>query len=77
MTSNLIWVLYRSDSNSAYKEALNCGASGGKIIGSGGGGFLLIYCKKKFHNKLKKKLFKLPIIKFDFVKEGSQIIFRS
>ena len=24
MTSNLIWVLYRSDSESAYKEALNC-----------------------------------------------------
>ena len=63
--------------NEIYKEALNCGASGGKIIGSGGGGFLLVYCKKKFHNKLRKKLFKLPIIKFDFVKEGSQIIFRS
>ena len=63
--------------NEIYKEALNCGASGGKIIGSGGGGFLLVYCKKKFHNKLRKKLFKLPIIKFDFVKEGSQIIFKS
>ena len=63
--------------NEIYKEALNCGASGGKIIGSGGGGFLLVYCKKKFQNKLRKKLFKLPIIKFDFVKEGSQIIFRS
>ena len=24
MTSNLIWILYRSDSNSANKEALNC-----------------------------------------------------
>jgi len=24
MTSNLIWILYRSDSNSAYKETLNC-----------------------------------------------------
>ena len=24
MTSNLIWILYRSDSNSAYKEASNC-----------------------------------------------------
>ena len=24
MTSNLIWILYRSDSDSAYKEALNC-----------------------------------------------------
>ena len=24
MTSNLIWILYRSDSDSAYKEALDC-----------------------------------------------------
>ena len=24
MTSNLIWILYRSDSDSAYKETLNC-----------------------------------------------------
>ena len=24
MTSNLIWILYRSDSDSAYKEAINC-----------------------------------------------------
>ena len=24
MTSNLIWILYRSDSNTAYKETLNC-----------------------------------------------------
>ncbi len=24
MTSNLIWILYRSDSDSAYKESLNC-----------------------------------------------------
>ena len=24
MTSNLIWILYRSDSHSAHKETLNC-----------------------------------------------------
>ena len=26
MTSNLIWILYRSDSDSAHKETLNCKA---------------------------------------------------
>ena len=77
LKKNLSYKVSNYKINEIYKESLNCGASGGKIIGSGGGGFLLIYCKKKFHNKLRKKLFKLPIIKFDFVKEGSQIIFRS
>ena len=49
----------------------------GKIIGSGGGGFLLVYCKKKYQLQLKKRLYKLPIIKFKFVTDGSKIIFKS
>ena len=60
-----------------YNEALKSGAIGGKIIGSGGGGFLLMYCKQKNHLSLRKKLNKLPIIKFNFVEKGSEIIFKS
>ena len=60
-----------------YDQSLKAGASGGKIIGSGGGGFMLIYCKKKFHSSLRKRLHKLPIINFKFTNEGSQIIFKS
>ena len=60
-----------------YYECINAGASGGKVIGSGGGGFLLIYCKKKFQNLLKKRLKKLPIVNFKFTNEGSKIIFRN
>jgi len=60
-----------------YNEAKLAGSSGGKIIGSGGGGFLLVHCKKKFHRQLYKRLNKLPIIKFNFVRNGSEIIFKS
>lgn len=63
--------------NEIYEEALKSGASGGKLIGSGGGGYLLMYCKKKFLNNLKKRLHKLSIINFNFTNEGSKIIFRS
>ena len=63
--------------NEIYNEAILAGASGGKIIGSGGGGFLLVYCKKKYQSFLKKRLYKLPIIKFYFTSEGSKIIFKS
>ena len=60
-----------------YNECISAGASGGKIIGSGGGGFLLIYCKKQFHNSLKIRLKKLPIVSFKFVEDGSKIIFNN
>ena len=60
-----------------YNEAIAAGASGGKVIGSGGGGFLLMYCDQKFHKSLKKRLYKLPIINFNFVEKGSEIIFKS
>lgn len=63
--------------NEIYEEALKSGATGGKIIGSGGGGYLLVYCKKKFQSNLKKKLRKLSLINFNFTNEGSKIIFNS
>ena len=60
-----------------YNLAIKCGASGGKVIGSGGGGFVLVYCKKKYQKKLFQNFNKLPIIKFKFVNKGSEIIFKS
>jgi D-glycero-alpha-D-manno-heptose-7-phosphate kinase len=82
---NEYWFLKKKLSNKVsnlkideiYNECISSGASGGKIIGSGGGGFLLVYCKKKFQNNLKKRLKKLPIINFKFTDEGSKIIFKS
>ena len=67
----------KSKIDEIYKVALKNGAIGGKIIGSGGGGYLLIYCKKKFQKKLKNKLNKLVFINFKFTEEGSKIIFKS
>ncbi len=82
---NEYWSIKKSLSNKVsnnkideiYNEALKSGAVGGKIIGSGGGGFLLMYCKQQNHLSLTKRLNKLPIIKFNFVEKGSEIIFKS
>jgi len=82
---NEYWSIKKSLSNKVsnnkideiYNEALKSGAIGGKIIGSGGGGFLLMYCKQQNHLSLTKRLNKLPIIKFNFVEKGSEIIFKS
>jgi galactokinase/mevalonate kinase-like predicted kinase len=45
-----------------YENALKAGAMGGKILGAGGGGFLLVFCKTKHQNKVKKVLSELPIL---------------
>ena len=57
-----------------YSIALKNGALGGKILGAGGGGFLLFYCKKDHQKKLKYALSKLREIKFNFESNGSQLI---
>ena len=58
-----------------YSSALNYGALGGKIIGAGGGGFLLLYInkeKKAILQKLFKNYIQVPVIPEN---EGSKIIF--
>ena len=60
--------------NKYYIEAKKLGAKGGKLIGAGGGGFLLIYAEKKYHKNIIKKLNKLTPVKFNFSDKGSEII---
>lgn len=37
-----------------YQKALNAGAIGGKILGAGGGGYLLLFCEKENQDRLKQ-----------------------
>ena len=69
--SNLIT---NSKINSIYDQAMNCGALGGKLLGAGGGGFLLMYMKKKDRAVFLRKNKKLVTIPFNFTSLGSQII---
>ena len=39
-----------------YNTAINAGAIGGKLLGAGGGGFMLFYAKKQNHKKIKESL---------------------
>ncbi len=57
-----------------YNMGINSGALGGKLLGAGGGGFMLFYCPKKNHKKFLKKMKKFYITKFSFTNEGSTII---
>jgi D-glycero-alpha-D-manno-heptose-7-phosphate kinase len=60
-----------------YQEALKNGALGGKLIGSGGGGFLMFYCQNGSGIRLLQAMNKMGLryekFKFDF--DGAKIIF--
>jgi D-glycero-alpha-D-manno-heptose-7-phosphate kinase len=77
------WLLKKSISNNislpfideCYDEAISAGAIGGKILGAGSGGFLMIYAPKEHHTKIINKLSKLRLINIRFEPLGSRIIF--
>lgn len=58
-----------------YGRALGAGALGGKVLGAGGGGFLLLYCPKPKQAAVRKALSDMPILEFSFEPEGSKIIY--
>lgn len=76
------WLLKRtlskSITNSAidtmYEKAMQNGAEGGKIIGAGGGGFLLLFAKPELHDKITNAL-GLTRVDLDFDYLGSRIIY--
>ena len=57
-----------------YNYALKNGALGGKLIGAGGGGFLLFYTKDINFLEKKLKKFNLKMLDFDFDNSGTQLI---
>ena len=57
-----------------YDAAIKHGALGGKLLGAGGGGFILFYVPKKNQKNFKKKIGANKTISFNFENDGSQII---
>ncbi len=58
-----------------YETAIKNGASGGKLLGAGGGGFMLFYCEKEKQPQLIKALNQLRQFDFSFDHEGSKLIY--
>jgi len=58
-----------------YNEAIRKGALGGKLLGAGGGGFLLFYIPHYKQKEVIKYFRKLVTVPFKFVNEGSTILF--
>ena len=80
---NETWKLKRSISNkisnpiidNIYETALKAGAIGGKLLGAGGGGFMIFFVPPKKQPKVREALKSLLEVPFNFESEGSQIIY--
>jgi D-glycero-alpha-D-manno-heptose-7-phosphate kinase len=77
------WMLKRQISNNIstdfideiYAKARKAGAIGGKLLGAGGGGFMLFFVKPEDKPQLCETLKDLLLVPFEFENSGSQIIF--
>lgn len=57
-----------------YAAARSAGASGGKLLGAGGGGFLLIHCAPEKQDAVRSALTDLREVPFRFTDSGSAIV---
>lgn len=57
-----------------YERGLKAGALGGKLLGAGGGGFLLFYVEPDMKENLLKEFVELMYVPFEFENEGSTVI---
>lgn len=58
-----------------YNVAIKAGALGGKLLGAGGGGFLLFYCEKEKQPALTIALEKLMVVPFNFESGGARVLY--
>lgn len=58
-----------------YDTAVEAGAVGGKLLGAGGGGFVLLFVRPQDQERVKDSLKGLLHVPFRFESSGSQIIF--
>lgn len=61
----------------AYASARECGALGGKLLGAGGRGFLLLFAPPHCHDGIRRRLAGLQEVAFKCHGGGSEIVFQS
>ncbi|KKW46711.1 MAG: kinase [Candidatus Liptonbacteria bacterium RIFCSPLOWO2_01_FULL_56_20] len=59
-----------------YEAARNAGAIGGKLLGAGGGGFMLLFVTPEKQARVREALKNYTFVPVKFETEGSQIIYR-
>lgn len=57
-----------------YKKGIDAGALGGKLLGAGGGGFLIFYVEPEYRESVMKAMSDLLYIPFRFEDSGTRVI---
>lgn len=63
-----------SNIDELYERGISAGALGGKLLGAGGGGFLVFYVQPQYQKAVKEKMKDLMYIPFRFEDYGTRII---
>jgi D-glycero-alpha-D-manno-heptose-7-phosphate kinase len=74
---SLVQSISNDSINESYERARRAGAIGGKLLGAGGGGFLLFYVEPQNHDKVREALGDLRPLPFRFEPQGSKVIYVS
>lgn len=75
MKKSLGGAVSNAEVDSIYRAAREAGAVGGKLLGAGGGGFLLLFVPPERHARVRAVLSRLVHVPFRFEYSGSQVIF--
>jgi D-glycero-alpha-D-manno-heptose-7-phosphate kinase len=57
-----------------YEAARDAGAIGGKLLGAGGGGFMVLFARPEDHAAIRERLKKLIHVPFEFEEAGSRVV---
>ncbi len=66
-----------SSIDSLYERGLSAGALGGKLLGAGGGGFLVFYVPQERRSQVRAAMEELMYVPFEFETQGTQVIHNS
>jgi D-glycero-alpha-D-manno-heptose-7-phosphate kinase len=77
LKQTLVDAISNADINRYYQAARGAGAIGGKLLGAGGGGFLLFYVEPQNHESVRRGLSELMELPFKFEPQGSKVIYIS
>jgi len=58
-----------------YRKALSAGATGGKLMGAGGGGFLMFFVEPEKQTAVREALNELLYVPFAFEDQGTQVLY--
>lgn len=75
LKKQLVGGISNNEFDTYYDRAINAGALGGKILGAGGGGFLMLYCPMEKQDNVRRALYGLKETTVGLEPQGSKIIY--